>query len=124
MMFGDSGEFTQRHDRLPKPQNTSNLGPDLPCSCALVGTAVNLKTPCWQFPYVGIPLLQVVNCLEPHPSSTVLATSGLESTVKIWAPPPATHLGLPRDWSAVVRANARPSRHPSLIVWISQDFST
>lgn len=28
----------------------------------------------------------VVNCLEPHPSMPVLATSGLEHMVKIWTP--------------------------------------
>lgn len=28
----------------------------------------------------------VVNCLEPHPSMPVLATSGLEHNVKIWTP--------------------------------------
>ena len=27
-----------------------------------------------------------VNVLEPHPHSTVLATSGLDHDVKIWAP--------------------------------------
>ena len=28
----------------------------------------------------------VVNCLEPHPSMPVLATSGLDDDVKIWTP--------------------------------------
>lgn len=28
----------------------------------------------------------VVNCLEPHPSIPVLATSGLDDDVKIWVP--------------------------------------
>eukprot|EP01018_Ginkgo_biloba_P034091 Gb_18039 [translate_table: standard] len=27
----------------------------------------------------------VVNCLEPHPYATILATSGIEKNVKIWA---------------------------------------
>lgn len=28
----------------------------------------------------------IVNCLQPHPTSCLLATSGIESTVKLWAP--------------------------------------
>lgn len=29
---------------------------------------------------------QILNCLQPHPSICMLATSGIESTVKIWSP--------------------------------------
>lgn len=32
------------------------------------------------------PLCPQVNCLEPHPHLPVLATSGLDHDVKIWAP--------------------------------------
>ena len=28
----------------------------------------------------------VINCLESHPSSAVLATSGLDHDVKVWMP--------------------------------------
>ena len=28
----------------------------------------------------------VVNCLEPHPSFPMLATSGLDNNIKIWVP--------------------------------------
>ncbi len=30
----------------------------------------------------------IVNCLQPHPTSCLLATSGIEPVVKIWAPLP------------------------------------
>lgn len=30
--------------------------------------------------------LQILNCLQPHPSICLLATSGIESTVKLWSP--------------------------------------
>uniref|UniRef100_T1KVK3 WD and tetratricopeptide repeats protein 1 n=1 Tax=Tetranychus urticae TaxID=32264 RepID=T1KVK3_TETUR len=30
----------------------------------------------------------VVNCLQPHPTDCLLATSGIEKTVKLWAPKP------------------------------------
>lgn len=29
---------------------------------------------------------QILNCIQPHPSICMLATSGIESTVKIWSP--------------------------------------
>lgn len=28
----------------------------------------------------------MVNCLEPHPHTSVLATSGIDSTIKLWEP--------------------------------------
>ncbi|CAL8110183.1 unnamed protein product [Orchesella dallaii] len=33
----------------------------------------------------------IVNCLQPHPSSCCLATSGIESVVRIWTPMPEGH---------------------------------
>ncbi len=30
----------------------------------------------------------IVNCLQGHPSACLLATSGIESTVKLWSPQP------------------------------------
>ncbi|EFJ34971.1 hypothetical protein SELMODRAFT_81531 [Selaginella moellendorffii] len=40
---------------------------------------------------------QVVNCLEPHPSVTVLATSGMDDSVKIWAPTAPAIQPLPKN---------------------------
>ena len=28
----------------------------------------------------------IVNCLQPHPSTCMLATSGIESVVRLWSP--------------------------------------
>ncbi|XP_006815197.1 DDB1- and CUL4-associated factor 8-like [Saccoglossus kowalevskii] len=61
----------------------------------------------------------VVNCLEPHPSTAVLATSGLDHDVKIWSPTaeePTDLDGLKR----IMRANRREReeerrREPDLI---------
>jgi hypothetical protein len=39
----------------------------------------------------------VVNCLEPHPGATILATSGIDSDIKIWTPTADTAQGLPAD---------------------------
>ena len=30
----------------------------------------------------------IVNCLEPHPSCCLLATSGIDSVVRLWSPRP------------------------------------
>jgi len=30
----------------------------------------------------------IVNCLQPHPSACLLASSGIESVVRLWAPSP------------------------------------
>ncbi|XP_031268614.1 DDB1- and CUL4-associated factor 8 isoform X2 [Pistacia vera] len=38
---------------------------------------------------------EVVNCIEPHPHSTVLASSGIESDVKIWTPEASERATLP-----------------------------
>lgn len=39
----------------------------------------------------------VVNCLEPHPHATILATSGIDDTIKVWAPISDRILELPQD---------------------------
>lgn len=39
----------------------------------------------------------VVNCLEPHPHVTVLATSGIDDTIKVWAPLSERLIDLPTD---------------------------
>ncbi|MBN3295621.1 DCAF8 factor, partial [Amia calva] len=48
----------------------------------------------------------VVNCLEPHPHLPVLATSGLDHDVKIWAPTAETPTGL-RGLKEVMKKNKR-----------------
>lgn len=40
---------------------------------------------------------KVVNCLEPHPHATILATSGIDDTIKVWAPISDRILDLPQD---------------------------
>jgi WD repeat-containing protein 42A len=44
---------------------------------------------------------QVVNCLEPHPYATILATSGIDRTIKVWAPTAPELLPLPCDVNMV-----------------------
>lgn len=34
----------------------------------------------------------IVNCVQPHPTTCLLATSGIDSTVKIWSPQPENHV--------------------------------
>ncbi|KAH9322174.1 hypothetical protein KI387_016813, partial [Taxus chinensis] len=49
----------------------------------------------------------VVNCLEPHPHMTVLATSGIEKTIKIWAPTADHPISLPDEAAELMKANKR-----------------
>ncbi|KAG0622559.1 hypothetical protein M758_3G106900 [Ceratodon purpureus] len=49
----------------------------------------------------------VVNCLEPHPYATILATSGIDDTIKVWAPLSDTTLELPEDAEKVMENNKR-----------------
>lgn len=49
----------------------------------------------------------VVNCLEPHPHTTVLATSGIDDTVKLWTPASERILELPQDAEKVMSLNKR-----------------
>jgi WD repeat-containing protein 42A len=44
---------------------------------------------------------QIVNCLEPHPFATVLATSGIDRNIKIWMPTASEALPLPDDAAQV-----------------------
>lgn len=61
---------------------------------------------------------QVVNCLEPHPYVTVLATSGMDKDVKIWAPTAESRLSLPPDAEEVLEMNKsnREERAPFAII--------
>eukprot|EP00850_Spirogloea_muscicola_P003073 SM000012S25335 [mRNA] locus=s12:455999:459391:+ [translate_table: standard] len=52
----------------------------------------------------------VVNCLEPHPSAMVLATSGIDSDVKIWMPTAEAPRSLPPNITKVVEDNRRARR--------------
>ncbi|XP_065868390.1 uncharacterized protein [Euphorbia lathyris] len=40
---------------------------------------------------------QVVNCIEPHPHGTILASSGIENDVKIWTPKAVERATLPSN---------------------------
>eukprot|EP00250_Pteridium_aquilinum_P006185 c16154_g1_i1 orf=313-1746(+) len=57
---------------------------------------------------------QVVNCLEPHPYATVLATSGMDNDVKLWAPIAESRKPLPPDADTVMEMNrsSREERTP------------
>eukprot|EP00249_Psilotum_nudum_P020128 c27576_g2_i1 orf=312-1757(+) len=48
---------------------------------------------------------QVVNCLEPHPHCTVLATSGMDHNVKVWSPTAEDLLSLPPDAEKIMETN-------------------
>ncbi|MCO5601488.1 hypothetical protein L7F22_055609 [Adiantum nelumboides] len=50
---------------------------------------------------------QVVNCLEPHPHVTVLATSGMGHTAKIWAPLSEDYVPLPDNAEKIMKSNQR-----------------
>ncbi|KAF2322671.1 hypothetical protein GH714_028204 [Hevea brasiliensis] len=39
----------------------------------------------------------VVNCIEPHPHATVLASSGIETDIKIWTPKALERATLPTN---------------------------
>lgn len=36
----------------------------------------------------------IVNCVQPHPSTCVLATSGIDKVVRLWSPQPVSILAL------------------------------
>ncbi|WCJ39933.1 DDB1- and CUL4-associated factor 8 [Euphorbia peplus] len=40
---------------------------------------------------------QVVNCIEPHPHGTILASSGIENDIKIWTPKAVERASLPTN---------------------------
>ncbi|XP_074344936.1 uncharacterized protein LOC141684001 isoform X2 [Apium graveolens] len=40
---------------------------------------------------------KVVNCIEPHPHTTALASSGIESDIKLWTPKAAERASLPKN---------------------------
>lgn len=50
---------------------------------------------------------RVVNQVEPHPNIPVLASSGLEKSIKLWVPMSDDILALPRDLDEIVESNRR-----------------
>ena len=41
----------------------------------------------------------IVNCLQPHPSTCLLATSGIDPVVRLWSPRPEVFILLPsKTW--------------------------
>ncbi|KAH7288898.1 hypothetical protein KP509_31G048700 [Ceratopteris richardii] len=50
---------------------------------------------------------QVVNCLEPHPHATILATSGIEYAAKIWAPIAKDYVSLPKNAEKIMKLNQK-----------------
>ncbi|KAL9250731.1 DDB1- and CUL4-associated factor 8-like protein [Drosera capensis] len=49
----------------------------------------------------------VVNCIEPHPHTTMMASSGIESDIKIWTPKPLEKATLPPNLEEVVKHRSR-----------------
>lgn len=44
---------------------------------------------------------RIVNCLQPHPSTCLLATSGIDPVIRLWSPwPEVTHIFLFSAYSA------------------------
>ncbi len=42
----------------------------------------------------------IVNCLQPHPSTSILATSGIDPVVRLWSPRPEVRIDpVVRLWS-------------------------
>ncbi|KAF3791362.1 DDB1- and CUL4-associated factor 8 [Nymphaea thermarum] len=49
--------------------------------------------------------MHIVNCLEPHPCMTVLATSGIEKNVKLWSPIARDIIPLPDNVKEIMESN-------------------
>lgn len=49
----------------------------------------------------------IVNQLEPHPQIPVLATCGIEKTIKVWGPTSNDVIPLPQDVQEIMEANRR-----------------
>ncbi|KAI3823494.1 hypothetical protein L1987_04932 [Smallanthus sonchifolius] len=50
---------------------------------------------------------RIVNQVEPHPNIPVLASSGLEKSIKLWAPMSTDTLPLPHDLQEIMESNRR-----------------
>ena len=47
----------------------------------------------------------MVNCVQPHPTDPILATSGIDYDVKLWSPTAAESLFCPEQAEVVTRRN-------------------
>ncbi|XP_024539173.1 DDB1- and CUL4-associated factor 8-like protein 2 [Selaginella moellendorffii] len=50
---------------------------------------------------------RVVNCLEPHPHTAFLATSGMDKTIKLWAPTSVDREPFPPNADKIMERNKR-----------------
>ncbi|XP_058098302.1 uncharacterized protein LOC131243172 isoform X2 [Magnolia sinica] len=57
----------------------------------------------------------IVNCLEPHPNAPILATSGIEKDVKLWAPIAKDPFQLPDNVQEIMEANKQAREDRSRI---------
>ncbi|GBG78376.1 hypothetical protein CBR_g26405 [Chara braunii] len=72
--------------------------------------------------------MDVVNAVEPHPHTTVLATSGIENNVKIWTPTKEKPSSLPENAKKVMDENEQQRderlqgmrRAPHLVMHVSR----
>ncbi|MQM16735.1 hypothetical protein Taro_049694 [Colocasia esculenta] len=62
----------------------------------------------------------IVNCIEPHPHVSFLATSGLERNVKLWVPTAEAPADLPNDIEEIMGLNKR-RREESARITLSPD---
>jgi len=52
----------------------------------------------------------IVNCLQPHPTSCFMATSGIETIIRLWTPLPEdgkVNERIVDDWTDVASANQK-----------------
>ncbi|XP_052177374.1 uncharacterized protein LOC127791499 [Diospyros lotus] len=59
---------------------------------------------------------QIVNQLEPHPRMPIIASSGLEKTIKIWAPVSSDVLPLPHNVQEIMESNKRGREDQSRVI--------
>lgn len=59
---------------------------------------------------------QVVNCIEPHPHTPVLASSGIEKDIKVWTPTALDRATLPENIDKVPIFGRNP------LFWIASDL--
>lgn len=62
----------------------------------------------------------IVNCLESHPHLPVIATSGIERNIKLWAPMGNGCLSLPANVKWITEAN-RQGREDSSVITLTPD---
>ncbi|KAJ4715934.1 DDB1- and CUL4-associated factor 8-like [Melia azedarach] len=65
----------------------------------------------------------VVNCIEPHPHSTMLASSGIENDIKIWTPKAVNRATLPTNIEEVLIPDRIHCSHLKARGWMHHVFS-